>query len=61
MLSTNFPDVPRISNVYYLYVKQALRLVLFILYSAVWFDLLYNWPRNSELLLNSSLLEPIYT
>ena len=24
------------------------------------FDLLYNWPQNSELLLNNSLLEPIY-
>ena len=25
-----------------------------------WFDLLYNWPPNSELLLNNSLLELIY-
>ena len=24
------------------------------------FDLLYNWPPNSELLLNKSLLELIY-
>ena len=26
----------------------------------VWFDLLYNWPPNSELLHNNSLLELIY-
>ena len=25
-----------------------------------WFDLLYNWPPNSDLLLNKSLLELIY-
>ena len=25
-----------------------------------WFDLLYNWPPNSEVLLNNSLLELIY-
>ena len=25
-----------------------------------WFDLLYNWPPNSELLFNNSLLELIY-
>ena len=25
-----------------------------------WFDLLYNWPPNSELLLNKSLLELIF-
>ena len=25
-----------------------------------WFDLLYNWPPNSELLLTNSLLELIY-
>ena len=28
--------------------------------SRSWFDLLYNWPPNSELLLNNSLLELIY-
>ena len=28
--------------------------------SNLWFDLLYNWPPNSELLLNNSLLELIY-
>ena len=29
-------------------------------HSRSWFDLLYNWPPNSELLLNNSLLELIY-
>ena len=29
-------------------------------HSRSWVDLLYNWPPNSELLLNNSLLELIY-
>ena len=26
----------------------------------LWFDLLYNWPPNIELLLNNTMLELIY-